>query len=212
MAKVKTKGGRLPVRAYLLYLLLISFMLTGVTFSRYITSSRGDEGARVVKAGEIRIEENGDFYKPGVLAVAPGADLKKDATVVYDGGEYAAYIFLTVDITGFTRSGTYHCAYTPHGSSDEAIYFDINKAWQVLYEDGSKVVFYVTLEPNINFERKIIDNNGLVSVSDSLHASDIRALPSLGISFDAFAVQAGGFEGKDARECALNAYKAAAGE
>ena len=69
MAKVKTKGGRLPVRAYLLYLLLISFMLTGVTFSRYITSSRGDEGARVVKAGEIRIEENGDFYKPGVLAV-----------------------------------------------------------------------------------------------------------------------------------------------
>ena len=49
-------------------------------------------------------------------------------------------------------------------------------------------------------------------MSDSLHASDIKALPSLGISFDAFAVQAGGFEGKDARECALNAYKAAAGE
>lgn len=41
----KKKRVRLPLRAYLLYLLLVTFALTGVTFSRYVVSSDWGDGA-----------------------------------------------------------------------------------------------------------------------------------------------------------------------
>ena len=40
--KGKLKGLHLPLRAYIMYLLLICFALTGVTFSIYVTSTYGD--------------------------------------------------------------------------------------------------------------------------------------------------------------------------
>ena len=43
--KGKLKGLHLPLRAYIMYLLLICFALTGVTFSKYVTSTYGGDSA-----------------------------------------------------------------------------------------------------------------------------------------------------------------------
>ena len=46
--KTKTnKMKRIPILSYLCYLLVVSILFTGVTFSRYTTATSGDLGAAV---------------------------------------------------------------------------------------------------------------------------------------------------------------------
>lgn len=45
----KKRIRRLPVHVYLAYLLVCTFLLTGVSFSRYISSSSGSDNARAAK-------------------------------------------------------------------------------------------------------------------------------------------------------------------
>ena len=54
----KTKDGkvRLPLFSYVSYLLVASFLLTGVTFSGYITTIRGEDTSRVAS---FEISESG---------------------------------------------------------------------------------------------------------------------------------------------------------
>ena len=43
----KIKKKKIPILSYLCYLLVVSVLFTGVTFSRYSTATSGDLGARV---------------------------------------------------------------------------------------------------------------------------------------------------------------------
>lgn len=47
--KEKKSRRRLPLHVYLTYLLVCTFLLTGVSFSRYISSASGSDSARVAK-------------------------------------------------------------------------------------------------------------------------------------------------------------------
>lgn len=49
MEKTAKKKFRLPISAYLLYLLLVSVLLTGVSLSKYVASTEGIDSARVAK-------------------------------------------------------------------------------------------------------------------------------------------------------------------
>lgn len=57
--KEKKSKKRLPLQAYLAYLLVCTFLLGGVSFSRYITSANGSDRARVA-AGVVTVSYNSD--------------------------------------------------------------------------------------------------------------------------------------------------------
>ena len=48
---MKKNKFRLPISAYVTYLLLASFLLTGVTFSKYVAKTSTSDNARVAKFG-----------------------------------------------------------------------------------------------------------------------------------------------------------------
>ena len=66
----KPNKRRLPLRAWLLYLAVATFALTGVTFSRYVASAHSQDGGRVITFGDL--------------------------TVHFDGSEAAVYVFAEV--------------------------------------------------------------------------------------------------------------------
>ena len=204
------KRFHLPLRAYLLYLFLISLMLTGITFSSYISSSYGSDEARVAKIGDLKITENGDFYTPGVFPVAPGADITKDICISFDGSETSCYAFLKLEQQGFERTSLTHYVYKDGDS--EWLSFDLLlDGWTLFEEDGNTVVYYRELSPNEKLSEHIIADNGKISVNLGITASALKRLPDkLSLSVDAFAVQSGGFEGENEKECAAAAYKAVA--
>ena len=82
---------RLPLRAYLLYLLVVTFALTGVTFSRYVASSDGGDAARVAVIRDLTVTEMGDVPADGGRwLLAPGVELTKNAVVTLESSEMAA--------------------------------------------------------------------------------------------------------------------------
>ena len=50
---------KLPIHAYLTYLLICAFLLTGVSFARYVSTGSGKDGARVA-VGNISVSHDPD--------------------------------------------------------------------------------------------------------------------------------------------------------
>lgn len=56
----KKSKGRLPIQVYLAYLLVCTLLLTGISFSRYVSASDSADSARVAKgAVTVSYDENG---------------------------------------------------------------------------------------------------------------------------------------------------------
>lgn len=55
--QMKNRRGKLPLHVYLAYLLVCTFLLTGVSFSRYISSASGNDSARVA-AGLVAVNHD----------------------------------------------------------------------------------------------------------------------------------------------------------
>lgn len=98
MEKKKAGKLRLPLFSYVSYLLVASFLLTGVTFSGYITTIRGGDDSRVAHFG---ISESGVSEAMIEATIVPGETVTKDLTI-QNKSEVA--IDYTVEITNVTKN------------------------------------------------------------------------------------------------------------
>ncbi len=179
------KKKRLPLRAWLLYLAVLSFALTGVTFSSYLTSTSTGDAARTAWFKELRIVERGDYT--GQLI--PGVDLEKQATVEFDGSEMACYVFLRISGEDWALDVD-RCTY--HYRS--LLTCSINPKWTYLTDDKNGAVFYCIVSALDTLKQDVFADKGTITVSDSLKRSDLTSLPKgFGLTISATAVQYHGF-------------------
>ena len=179
----KPNKRRLPLRAWLLYLAVATFALTGVTFSRYMASAYSQDEARVITFGGLTVTDS------GVTPVQPGVAAQKDLTVHFDGSEAAVYVFAEVQ-GGWTRGadGIYHDA-------TGLMTWRVADGWTHLQDN----VYYRELAPNTALDAGLIAG-GAVNVSENMTRTELQALPTtLGIRVQAAAVQR---EGGDTAETA----------
>ena len=180
----KPNKRRLPLRAWLLYLAVATFALTGVTFSRYMASAYSQDEARVITFGGLTVTDS------GVTPVQPGVAAQKDLTVHFDGSEAAVYVFAEVQ-GGWTRGADNH-TYT-YGAG--RLSWRVADGWTHLQDN----VYYRELAPNTALDAGLIAG-GAVNVSENMTRTELQALPTtLGIRVQAAAVQR---EGGDTAETA----------
>ena len=164
----------LPLRAWLLYLAVATFALTGVTFSRYVVSAYSQDEARVVAFGDLTVTDS------GTVQLQPGVSAAKNLTVRFEGSEAATYIFVEVQ-GGWTLGADGH-TYT--GQSG-LMTWRVADGWTHLQDN----VFYRELAPNTPLEAGLIAG-GTVDVSENMTRTQLEALPgSLRIRVQAAAVQ-----------------------
>ena len=195
----KIKRG-LPLRAYLLYLLVAAFLCTGVAFSKYVTSGVSEDRARVAMIGEIGITETGDISDSisdgdaaeNHLVITPGVSLTKDVRVHFDGSEMACYVFLQMKPTGWTDSGD-HYSFSAGGTSNDRLAWSVDGDWTYLTTESGTYVYYVIVAANDAIPSKPVLADSAVYVSENLIRSEMSTLPSLQIGFEATAVQLDGF-------------------
>ena len=211
----KKKRVRLPLRAYLLYLLVVTFALTGVTFSRYVTSSGGGDAARVAAIRELTVTETGDVPADGGRwLLAPGAALTKNAKVTLESSEVACYVFLELQVDGWQRIGTHSYAIRD-GAGTELSAWGVETAWQFLSDGTDGAVYYQIVPANTRFSAEVLRDGGRITVSADVTASRLKALTDAGLRIDihAAAVQYQGLDdGMDSTtraEAAWNAVRAA---
>ena len=179
----KPNKRRLPLRAWLLYLAVATFALTGVTFSRYVASAHSQDGARVITFGDLTVTDS------GVTQVQPGVAAQKDLTVRFEGSEAAVYVFAEVQ-DGWTRGadGIYHDA-------AGLMTWRVADGWTHLQDN----VYYRELAPNTALDAGLIAG-GAVNVSENMTRTQLQAAAgTLSIRVQASAVQR---EGGDTAETA----------
>ena len=211
----KAKRVCLPLRAYLLYLLVVTFALTGVTFSRYVVSSDWGDGARVASIRQLTVTETGDVPADGGRwLLAPGAALTKNAKVTLESSEVACYVFLELQVDGWQRIGTHSYAIRD-GAGTELSAWGVETAWQFLSDGTDGAVYYQIVPANTRFSAEVLRDGGRITVSADVTASRLKALTDAGLRIDihAAAVQYQGLDdGMDSTtraEAAWNAVRAA---
>lgn len=179
----KPNKRRLPLRAWLLYLAVATFALTGVTFSRYVASAHSQDEARVITFGDLTVTDS------GVTQVQPGVPAEKDLTVRFEGSEAAVYVFAEVQ-GGWTlgADGIYHDA-------TGLMSWRVAGGWTHLRDN----VYYRELAPNTALDAGLIAG-GTVDVSENMTRTELEKLSkALSIRVRAAAVQR---EGGDTAETA----------
>ena len=180
----------LPLRAWLLYLAVATFALTGVTFSRYVASAYSQDEARVITFGGLTVTDSGRTQ------VQPGVSAAKDLTVHFEGSEAAVYVFAEVQGDSWTR-GADNYTYTYQPGQSGLMTWRVADGWTHLQDN----VYYRELAPNTALTAGLIAG-GTVDVSENMTRTQLEALPgSLHIGVQAFAVQR---EGGDTAQIAWN--------
>lgn len=170
----KPNKRRLPLRAWLLYLAVATFALTGVTFSRYVASAHSQDEARVITFGDLTVTDSGS------VQVQPGVPAKKDLTVRFDGSEAAVYVFAEVQ-GGWTLDAD-NRTYTYGAGS---LSWRVADGWTHLQDN----VYYRELAPNTALDAGLIDG-GTVDVSEDMTRTELQAAAgTLHIRVQAAAVQ-----------------------
>lgn len=170
----KPNKRRLPLRAWLLYLAVATFALTGVTFSRYVASAHSQDEGRVITFGDLTVTDSGS------VQVQPGVAAKKDLTVHFDGSEAATYVFVELKGSDWTRGtdGIYHDA-------AGLMTWRVADGWTHLRDN----VYYRELAPNTALTAGLIDG-GAVNVSEDMTRTELEKLSKgLSIRVQAAAVQ-----------------------
>lgn len=183
--QAKPNKRRLPLRAWLLYLAVATFALTGVTFSRYVASAHSQDEGRVITFGDLTVTDSGS------VQVQPGVAAKKDLTVRFDGSEAATYVFVELKGSDWTR-GADNRTYTYGGGS---LSWRVADGWTHLRDN----VYYRALSPNTALDAGLIAG-GAVNVSENMTRTELEELSkALSIRVQAAAVQR---EGGDTAETA----------
>lgn len=170
----KPNKRRLPLRAWLLYLAVATFALTGVTFSRYVASAHSQDEGRVITFGDLTVTDSGS------VQVQPGVPAEKNLTVRFEGSEAAVYVFAEVQ-GGWTR-GADNRTYT-YGA--DSLSWRVADGWTHLQDN----VYYRELAPNTVLDAGLIDG-GAVDVSENMTRTELEELPkALSIHVKAAAVQ-----------------------
>ena len=181
----KPNKRRLPLRAWLLYLAVATFALTGVTFSRYVASAHSQDEGRVITFGDLTVTDSGS------VQVQPGVAAQKDLTVRFDGSEAATYVFVELKGSNWTR-GADNRTYTYGAGS---LSWRVADGWTHLRDN----VYYQALSPNTALDAGLIDG-GAVNVSEDMTRTELEKLSKgLSIRVQASAVQR---EGGDTAETA----------
>lgn len=176
-----------------MYALVACFLLSGVTFSRYIASTGTSDSARVAYIGNVQISESGDFYEDGKLMLIPGVDLTKDVRLDYSHTEIASYVFITVDAQNWNKSAEDNYSYSV---LDGKVAWSIDKSWTYLTtQDTGERVYYITVPAaNEISDKPVIADSGKITVSQEITKTQLNTLQNLTVSFQGIAVQLDGFD------------------
>lgn len=200
---------RLPFSAVLLYLLLISAAVSGVTFSKYVTGTTVGDTARVAIMRDITVTETGNFAETDKWVITPGVDMIKNAVVNFEGSEMACYVFCEIKTSGWSRLDEHSFAFS--GSGENILGWAVNNDWNYLSGNGSEAVYYRIVSANTVLQADVLADGGKITVSENITKTQLGLLPKdMQIKIRATAVQYNGFsEGEYTEEQrALAAWEA----
>ena len=227
--KTEKSGFRLPVRVFVFYFAVVSLLMIGVTFSKYITTTTATSSNTVSLFGHLELYENEADKTQSEFSfqITPGVNLHKQAYVDYSTSQdMDAYVFVKVSTSGWKytmTSGVYAARVTRESSTVDVVSWSLDiqnsnpSKWKFLkYEPDASgaysIVCYREVEKGSELKKVPVfknlpdDENNQIKVSEEITKDDMRTLEKQikPIEIKAYAVQKEGFS---TAEEAWNAVK-----
>ena len=186
----------MTVAAVLLCLTLFSIHMSSGIFAKYSTVSDADDGARVIKFGDITLTTYGSTTQ----YIIPGTELVWNAGVTFEGSESATYVFLEVTpASGFqvTADGMNYTIppavpYYEYAEDHGGWTVD-DTQWTCLKNDGGTYVCYKSLVPNEKLDNVPLFESNEAEIEFSLTAEQLETMGTITGTFRASVVQSNGF-------------------
>lgn len=178
----------------LLCLTLISVYMTSGLYAKYTVKEAGGDSARVIRFGDIRLTESGDFQPDHPGMIVPGVKLTKKAVVDFAGSESATYVFVKIVPSAGWQSPDGR-SFSFVGSGKTLMEWSVDDSWTYLKTDEDAYIYYCELSPNTPLSEIDIIADGLVTVSEQITRKDIVRMTGISIDISAAVVQSGGFDG-----------------
>jgi len=194
-------------------LTLFSFHLSSGVVARYSATSSGSDSARVIEFGALRVEIPEEDTNGATQYIYPGAQLKCNPKVYFDGSESATYVF--IEVTGAYQAqatGIIPVKILESKTSSEAQISEWTpdfKNWTSV-EGHSNVYCYkgdgdkLPLPPNTQIDGVYLfdktNDRDISKIVDTVTADQLKEA-KFSIEYKAYAVQSNGFDSvKDAWE------------
>lgn len=171
--------------ALLLAIVLLVGCVAGSTIAFLMTKS--DDVVNTFVAGEIG-ELNLAETKGNEFTVIPGVDIEKDPTLTFENFNVDAYIFLTVDATGWTVSGSDTNYTYSIGAGEKEMKWTL-EGWTEL----ASGVYYKEVKAEDGDQSWSIIKDNTITVNAGITKDDIASYAK-SLSFTAYAIQQATFD------------------
>ena len=176
--------------------IVTSYGINGL-YARYRSEVHGTDSARVIRFGDVYLEEAADNN----LMLIPGVVCKKEAYISFQGSEASTYVFVVIEASShWTGNGGMLVMYD-RDKSDKLVSIQVEDSWTPVSDENNIFVYAISLDPNQTLLEKQIFGiqNGVqggIVVSPEMTKADIDYLNSIGkisLQITAIAVQSNGF-------------------
>ncbi|MBR2028537.1 MAG: hypothetical protein IKA10_06090 [Oscillospiraceae bacterium] len=206
MPKNKKNKKAMPVNVpmamacVLFCLTLFSTHFASDLYAKYTTSGEADDGARVVKFGNVAISEivNGEenTNAENTIKLIPYVGAEKRVRIDFTGAETDTFVFVEVIKGNWVKNGRDY-------TLDGIFSWSVDESWAGVPsmggEEVAEDVYYIRLEANTPLaeEQKDFIKDGVINIAKieeaKVPANIAAQLENMPMSFRAIAVQANGF-------------------
>ena len=205
MPKNKKNKNAIPVNVpmamacVLFCLTLFSIHFTSDLYAKYTTNDEADDGARVVKFGNVAISEivNGteNTNAENTIKLIPYVGAEKHVRIDFTGAETDTFVFVEVTAPKWHKSDRIY-------TLDDIFSWEVSEKWTGVSSMGEEVdedVYYIRLDANTPLaeEQKDFIKDGVINIEKieetKVPAKIAAQLGNMTMSFRAIAVQANGF-------------------
>ena len=209
----KNKNKKFSLNIIATYLLIISFLFAGVTYSKYMSADKGSDMARTATFGNLHMyevnKEGLEVTEPLVTSVVPGVDIFKNFRVDFASekdSEMSSYVFVEVKTKGWIPAGDYRYVITRDTVATKGLlsWMVDNTKWTYLSTsktgDEMTRVYYKKVNALEKLNKvpvmKVDKNGNTIEVSEDITMDEIENISALAgnMEFTSYAVQAAGFD------------------
>lgn len=196
----------LRTAAVLFCLVALSTAFIPGLYARYITRHEGGDSARVIKFGELKLTETGNYTPVGDAnryIFIPGVPLEKKAEVAFGGSESATVVFVALETPGWTTADGRNFSF-----DGGQMTWSVASFWKHLKDDGNTHVYYKELKPNEELPATSVIANDQITVSadGTVEAYATYTSGSISINITAYAAQSNGFANLNAAWASVSGH------
>ena len=177
----------------LFYFVIVTTYLSGGLLARYTTSDTSSDSARVIKFGQLYLEQTNAQQGGTSHVVTPERNIDMKVTVSFGGSEADTFVFVKVSAPKWERVKNNTIYTNEFRSANGKASWTVADGWTHVKTTGNEYVYYRKVESGNTLDKVDFIKNGIITIKSDIKNADLYAINEAKLDMTAYVVQANGF-------------------